>query len=279
MKRTLLMLCATVHGSNVDLPLLDGALAAIAAARNALTAAAEETAVRRILQGDEHLLLLAKHFGYMPSFAQLLNNAVGHQSATTVEPSLAAAAAGVKPSPSPVNVLTLRRSVKEYDSRPVPPDSIRRALDAAILAPNHFLTEPWRFYELGPTARQAIGALNPAKQEVFAKVPGWMMVTVAASEYAADGSLSTKKGLEDHAATACAVQNFMLSLAAEGLGTKWMTGALGIVPEKLMDLAGVNATAERFMGMVWYGYPQTQLESLTAPARKLGVEGVYKVLA
>ena len=33
------------------------------------------------------------------------------------------------------------------------------------------------------------------------------------------------------AACACAIQNFMLSLAEEGIGSKWMTGALGAAPE------------------------------------------------
>ena len=38
--------------------------------------------------------------------------------------------------------------------------------------------------------------------------------------------LTEKLGLEDHAATACAVQNFMLSLASEGIASKWMTATV-----------------------------------------------------
>lgn len=57
-------------------------------------------------------------------------------------------------------------------------------------------------------------------------------------------------GLEDHAAVACATQNFMLSLANEGIGSKWMTGALGAAPEDV--LAAVSAgEGERLIGAIW----------------------------
>merc|ERR1740130_1294438 len=99
-----------------------------------------------------------------------------------------------------------------------------------------------------------------------------MIVTIAASEYGEDGSISTKKGLEDHAATACAIQNFMISLADEGVGSKWMTGALGVAPEAVMGVVGADTEAERFMGAIWYGYPAKDLAEAKAPKRKLGME-------
>jgi len=276
MNRMLLfLLCSNAVAQQLDIGLLDRALGSIAAlvASGTLSAAAEEAAVRRMLQNDEGLLLLTKHFGGMPSYGRLILDALGKQAAPAVT-----TAPTAEPTAEPKDLLLMRRSVKEYDTRAIPEASVLRALNAAVLAPNHFLTEPWRFYRLGPEARKAVAALNPLKQETFSAVPGWMLVTVAASEYAADGSLSTKKGLEDHAAVACAIQNFMLSLTADGLGSKWMTGALGIAPDQLLVLVGANATAERMMGMVWFGYPKEPLASMTVPARKLGVDGVHKVL-
>jgi len=171
----------------------------------------------------------------------------------------------------------VRRSVTKYDSKPVPADVVQSSVRAATLAPCHFMTEPWRFYEAGPDTRARLLALNPEKEKLFAGVPGWMVVTVAASEYGTDGSISTKKGLEDHAATACAVQNFMLALADHGVGSKWMTGALGVDPSAVMEVVGADQDAERFMGVVWYGYPETELKDLKAPKRKLG-NGMHKVL-
>merc|ERR1712166_1045951 len=120
-----------------------------------------------------------------------------------------------------------RRSVAKYDvEKAIPEAAITGALEAATLAPNHFLNEPWRFYQAGPETIAKLCALNEEKAKMFAGVPGWMIVTIAASEYGEDGSISTKKGLEDHAATACAIQNFMISLADEGVGGGHGGGAL-----------------------------------------------------
>ena len=85
---------------------------------------------------------------------------------------------------------------------------------------------------------------------------------------------SSKLGLEDHAAASCATQNFMLSLASEGIGSKWMTGALGAPPEDVLAAVGAGE-GERLMGAIWYGYPAKELSNdAKAPPRKKGVEGV-----
>lgn len=76
-------------------------------------------------------------------------------------------------------------------------------------------------------------------------------MTLVPSELAADGSFNTKKGLEDHAAVAAAIQNFMVSLAAAGVGSKWMTGALGVSPEEVLRVVGASENGERLMGVIW----------------------------
>ena len=98
---------------------------------------------------------------------------------------------------------------------------MRRALDAAILAPNHFMSEPWRFRLLGPETRDRVIALADAsKHEFFAAVPApWLMVTLVPKQDDSADEKWHKLALEDHAACAAAVQNFMLSLASEGYGS------------------------------------------------------------
>ena len=60
--------------------------------------------------------------------------------------------------------LTSRRSVVKYDlAKPVPADATDRALEAAILAPCHFLSEPWRFYTCGAETKAKLCALNGAR--------------------------------------------------------------------------------------------------------------------
>src|SRR5215216_3492056 len=55
------------------------------------------------------------------------------------------------------DVIRERRSIKRFTDQPVPREQIELLIAAATLAPNHRLTQPWRFYVLGPEARHAYG--------------------------------------------------------------------------------------------------------------------------
>merc|ERR1711871_453868 len=112
-----------------------------------------------------------------------------------------------------LNALLARRSVAKYDTtKAVPAEATERALQAAIMAPNHFMGEPWRFYTCGPETKAKLCGLNEEKRAAAEGVPE-MMIVAMESEHEIDAKL----GLEDHAAVACATQNFMLSLASEGI--------------------------------------------------------------
>ena len=99
-------------------------------------------------------------------------------------------------------------------------------------------------------------------------MPGWMLVTVVPT---AGETKWNPKALEDHAATACAVQNFMLSLASDGYGSKWMTGAMGSPASKLMEVCGVDEAAEHFMGIIFFGTPAAATSGMPVPKRKVGL--------
>lgn len=160
-----------------------------------------------------------------------------------------------------------RRSVIKYKGA-VPAAAVQRALNAAIHAPNHFLNEPWRFRMLGKETRDRITALNDSKRELFEGIPGWMMVSFVPT---AGDEKWNPKALEDHAATACAVQNFMLSLASEGYASKWMTGAMGIPSNKLLETVQVSPSQEHFMGVIFFGKPEKPTSQMDVPKRKQGL--------
>ena len=133
--------------------------------------------------------LLARHFAGAANYAGHLRAALAPDVPSPTNPANQANA-----SPSAASLLSLHRSVKSYVAdMPVSEATVRRGLEAAVLAPNHFLTQPWRSYLLGPAARSAVLALNEKKAEEFGKVPGWLVVTIA-TEYDAEGRISTKKG-------------------------------------------------------------------------------------
>merc|ERR1711997_482971 len=133
-------------------------------------------------------------------------------------------------------------------------------------------------YDLGPEAVEKIKSLNEDKAKLFSGVPGWMVFSVKTEHLDEDGGISAKLALEDHATVACAIQNFMQSLAEDGIGSKWMTGALGIDPVEIAKVAGAPED-EKMVGMIWYGKSAKDLGELKAPKRKLSVDDILAKVA
>jgi len=158
-------------------------------------------------------------------------------------------------------VLRGRRTINLYLQTPVPDDLVRGAIEAATWAPNHHVTEPWRFYRLGAASvaqclelvREIVTAKKGAEAGAFkadnwSQKPGWLLVTCKTSD---DDVLQR----EDYAACATAVQNFMLYLWKAGVGSKWTTGDVTREP-RFAQIVGFDPSSERVVGLIWYGYPK-----------------------
>lgn len=158
-------------------------------------------------------------------------------------------------------LLLSRRTIHDYRPDPLPPGVLDAALEAALRAPNHKLTNPWRFTLLGPEAREALTSLAihiktdgamapPAKVEKirlrFSNPPAILVVSQVVSQDA-------HRAHEDYAAVACAIQNIQLSLWAHGVGSKWSSGDITTHPDTYA-LARVSPP-ERIVGFVWIGLP------------------------
>jgi nitroreductase len=151
-------------------------------------------------------------------------------------------------------LITTRRSIKVFKPDPVSFDLIIELLDKAVFAPNHRMTEPWRFILLSCEAKFAYAHLraedarergknyDKAKSEIEA-VPCLIIVTSPASE---DNHLEK----ENYAATCCAIQNFLLLAWDKGLGSLWKT-----FPEvpPLRNFLGL--ADEHVVGVIYLGYP------------------------
>src|ERR1700754_3013216 len=128
------------------------------------------------------------------------------------------------------DVIQNRRSIKRFTDRVVTREELERLLSAAALAPNHKLTQPWRFYVLGPEARyaygMALGARKAKKIEDSAKA-AQMKETVAAEHRSLPAMLvvavanndDAELREEDYAAAMMAIQNLSLVAVEMGLGT------------------------------------------------------------
>lgn len=158
-------------------------------------------------------------------------------------------------------VIRGRRTIDLYLQTRVPKKLIRDAIDNAIWAPNHHVTQPWRFYLLGPATigrcvdlvRDIVTLKKDAKAGEFkanswSEKPGWLVVTCQIS----DDELRQR---EDYAACCAAVQNFMLYVWKAGVGTKWTTGDI-TRDARFFDILGIDADQEFVVAMIWYGYPK-----------------------
>jgi nitroreductase len=172
--------------------------------------------------------------------------------------------------PAPLGVLDAiqrRRSIKRFTDRKVSREQIEELIAAAVQAPNHRLTQPWRFYVLGPDAREAYGtALGKRKarkapdpdlaREMVEKVarehrdlPAMIAVAVAQAE-------DPEVREEDYGATYMAIENIALAAQASGLGTHVKTGAVMNDPEAR---AAVGADpGERIVATIHLGHPAEQ---------------------
>jgi nitroreductase len=158
-------------------------------------------------------------------------------------------------------VLTGRRTIDQYLHTPVPDDLVREAVEVATWAPNHYVTEPWRFILPGPLTIERIIDLNAAivarnkspelgehKRRLWSEKPGWLIVTCPRNE-------DSLREQEDYAACCTAVHNFTLYLWKAGIGSKWTTGPVTRDP-RLFDIIGADFAAEFVVGLLWFGYPK-----------------------
>lgn len=159
------------------------------------------------------------------------------------------------------SVLRGRRSIDLFLPDPVPVDTLMAAIELAGWAPNHRLTEPWRFYLIGPTTLRGVIDLaveleiakkgeraGPIRRARLEAVPGTFVLTSARSEDAL-----TER--ENYAACCCAAQNLMLYLWRQGIGVKWTTGAM-TRHARFYELLGIDAGKESVVGFFWYGIPK-----------------------
>lgn len=138
-------------------------------------------------------------------------------------------------------------------------------LGDAHRAPTHGLTQPWRFRVFTGAGRARLGAglqelydrLTPAEQrkaDKRAKLGATPLLAPAVIAVAARVDPAGKiPEIEEIAATACAVQNLLLSAHEKQLGGYWSTPPVAMSGEFAAWL-GLDGS-HRMLGLVYVGYP------------------------
>ena len=177
-----------------------------------------------------------------------------------------------------LDAISARRSIKSFTNRPVTRDEIEQLLDAACQAPNHRMTEPWRYYVLGPESRRAYGEAlgrRKAKRVDDAEAAEAVIEKVAETHEALPAMLAVAITLdenpeireEDYAAAYMGIQNLSLVAKAMGLGTHIKTGA--IMDDPAARAAVGLPEGERIVATINVGEPESLPE---AKARRPATE-------
>jgi len=181
-----------------------------------------------------------------------------------------------------LQLISERRTVHDYKPGPLPEGALTRALGAALSAPNHRMTEPWRFVRVGPESRRALVGISADLK----RQPGGPALSGSALEKLADKMLSPSELIvvcqeknedadvarEDYAAIACAVQSAMLVFWSEGIGSKWSTGQV-TTDERTYQCLGIDAGRQEILGFLWVGYAARDLPK---PRRRRALDDVLR---
>jgi nitroreductase len=140
-----------------------------------------------------------------------------------------------------------RRTHKAYRPEPVDREQLEGILDLARWAPNHNLTNPWRFRVVGPSALERLkAAAGPESATKLDRAP-----TLVVCSCVLTGDQIQDE--EDLHATACAAYIVLLAAHGRGLATYWRT------PEVLRTPEGRSAVGmpddEHFVGLLHLGRP------------------------
>lgn len=145
-----------------------------------------------------------------------------------------------------------RRTHKAYGSEPVSRETLDELFDLARWAPNHNLTNPWRFRVLGPESLARLK--GAAGEEAAGKLDRAPTLVVASVVEGVD----PVQNEEDYAAASVAAYIVLLAAHARGLAGYWRT------PEVLRTPGGCSAAGvpegERAIGLLHLGLPRQQKE-------------------
>jgi nitroreductase len=150
-----------------------------------------------------------------------------------------------------------RRTHKAYRPEPVAPEVVAELLELARWAPNHHLTNPWRFRVIGPEALERLKlAAGPEAAPKLDRAPTLVAATAVPSP---DDPLQAE---EDLHATAAAVYVVLLAAHSRGLAAYWRTP--GVLRSREGRAALGIGDGETIVGLIYLGKP---IQEQRAPAR------------
>lgn len=166
-------------------------------------------------------------------------------------------------------VIRDRRTIypEQFSDRKVHKEIIEQILNNAIWAPNHGMTQPWRFKVFTGKAIERFAEFQAThyknknrenfdqeKYEKFLNRPKLAQVVIAiCMERQATEKIPVMEEIE---AVACAVQNMYLTCTAYGLGAYWGSGG-ATYSEEMKSFLRLG-TKDHCLGFFYIGYPSIE---------------------
>lgn len=163
------------------------------------------------------------------------------------------------------DAIMTRRSIPKLNGPAPSSREIEKLLQAAVMAPNHHLTEPWRFVVVSGGASEELGEAFAASArdagtnvEAARRLPTLAPTIVVVIDRA--GNDHHVPASDEHYAVGAAIQNLMLAAHDAGYGTMIRTGIHARSP-LVREHLGVKPD-ETIAGFVYIG----RVPAGTAPA-------------
>ncbi len=165
------------------------------------------------------------------------------------------------------DAIRARRTHKQYGREPVDEAVVRELVELARFAPNHKLTNPWRFRLLGPETRTRIDAVVGENEALkLGRAPTLVLVTAVLTE---DDPVLAE---EDLLAAGCAAYAMLLGATERGLASYWRSPYC-FREEPVRELLGLQEN-ETLVALVHLGPPASD-----PPGKERApVEDVFTVL-
>jgi len=153
-----------------------------------------------------------------------------------------------------IEAIHTRRTHKLYEPVPLTQEEIEGLLEVARWAPNHHLTNPWRFRVLGAESlarlKAAADAQKPGSSRKLERAP--TRIVVSAMQVGDERQVE-----EDRLATAAAIYAVLLAAHSRGLAGFWSTPHVIFTPEgrAALDLP----PDEGAVGLLHLGHPSHEV--------------------
>jgi len=173
-----------------------------------------------------------------------------------------------------LDAILTRHSIPKVKPDPVPKETLKRLLRAAVQAPNHYHVRPWRFVVLTGKSREGLGEIMAqTMKNQHPELPDSGMEIERAKPLRAPVLIAVGVDkpsdlrvleIENICAVAAAVENLLLAAHAEGLGAMWRTGTAARDPE-VKKFLGLSPNQE-LISFVYIGYPDMDPATTERPS-------------